>query len=39
MAGGTDFGVDLQAALQLALVIVAERTGKGPFLLFGSFSG
>ncbi|MNY13034.1 hypothetical protein D3C86_1461480 [compost metagenome] len=35
MAGGADFLIDLQAALQLALVIFAEGSGKGPALLFG----
>ncbi|MOA60423.1 hypothetical protein D3C78_1853080 [compost metagenome] len=35
MAGRTDFGVDLQAALQLALVVVTERAGKRPVLLLG----
>src|SRR6201996_4828176 len=33
MAGGTDFGIDLQSALQLSLVVVAERTGEGPMPL------
>src|SRR5262249_24079465 len=32
VAGGTDFGVYLQTALQLLLVIGAERTREGPVL-------
>ncbi|MNL54579.1 hypothetical protein D3C87_1779200 [compost metagenome] len=35
VAGRTDLGIDLQAALQLALVVVAERAGKRPVLLLG----
>ncbi|ENN87929.1 hypothetical protein RHSP_49317 [Rhizobium freirei PRF 81] len=33
VAGGTDFRIDLEAALKLRLVIVAERAGEGPMLL------
>src|SRR5690606_19945149 len=35
MAGRADFLVDLQAALQLALVIGSERTGEAPLFLLG----